>query len=77
MIEQEQKIYDAIKAFGEPGISAETLSENLNISINEVEKTLNKLEDKELVDKTKAHVYEKIKGEGTVIKGVLLYTVRK
>ena len=77
MNELEQKIYDAIKACGELCVSADTLSEKLNIPIKDLEIMLKSLYEKELLNKTKAHVYEKIKGEGTVIKGTLLYTVRK
>ncbi|MCK4666378.1 hypothetical protein KAU33_06500 [Candidatus Dependentiae bacterium] len=63
---QEKKLHDTIKVFDEPWISAENLFERCDIPINDIEIIHNNLYEKELLDKTKADVYKKNQGEGTV-----------
>ena len=75
MNEQEQNIYNAIKATGESGISAETLSEQLNIPKRIIEDTLKNLYNQGLLNKTKTDMAKKVKGIGRVLYGALIYTV--
>jgi len=76
MINQEESIYNEIKAHEKFGISPETLSEKLIIPVNEVKKTLQKLESDGLLEKRKADGVKLVNGKPQRF-GTLIYTIRK
>lgn len=72
-MELDQLVVAELRKNKNTGITAKDLSLKLNMPIKDVENILKKMFDSNIVSKTKADYYDKIKGR----YGVVLYTLNQ